>query len=202
MTEDEAKSWVRARFGERATERLARFADLVERENGEQNLVAPSTLPSIWSRHIVDSAQLIEGAPPGGRWIDIGTGGGFPGFVVALLRPAPIVLVEPRRRRAAFLERCVGLFDLPSVSVRASRIERVMEVADVISARAVAPAARLFADAHHCARRDTLWLLPRGRDTLAQVAAVEQHWRGVFHVKQSVTDPNSGILTASDVRPR
>ena len=88
------------------------------------------------------------------------------------------------------------------MTVEPSRIERFTTEAAVISARAVSSLDSLFADAWCCASPDTLWLLPRGRDTVAQVADAEQRWRGVFHVKQSVTSPESSILVATQVRPR
>ncbi|WP_174280536.1 16S rRNA (guanine(527)-N(7))-methyltransferase RsmG [Sphingomonas bacterium] len=202
MTEDEARDWIAAQFGGAGVDRLDRFATLVAAENERQNLIAPSTVATIWSRHIVDSAQLIDGAPADGEWLDVGTGGGFPGLVVGLLRPAPMLLVEPRRRRAAFLADCIEALEVPHVGVRACRVELLREPVAVISARAVASVATLFADARHVATRDTLWLLPRGRDTMAQIAEAEQHWCGVFHVKQSVTAADSAILVATQVRAR
>ncbi|RZM33276.1 MAG: 16S rRNA (guanine(527)-N(7))-methyltransferase RsmG, partial [Sphingomonas sp.] len=107
MTEDDAQSWTTERFGAEATERLNAFVAMVVEEAPHQNLIAPSTIPTIWDRHVVDSLQLIAlaGADTSAkRWLDIGTGGGFPGMVVALVREGPVDLVEPRRRRADFLQ--------------------------------------------------------------------------------------------------
>lgn len=202
MTEEEARDWLRSRVDKAAFARLEHFMILLAAENQVQNLIAPSTLPTIWARHIVDSAQLLDLTNRSGHWIDIGTGAGFPGLVVGLLRTDLTILVEPRRRRAEFLQRCIEQLAWRPVEVIAKRIEHVSVGATVISARAVATIDRLFANAAHCATSETLWLLPRGRGTLTQVADAERSWRGVFHVKQSVTDPESGILIAQGVTRR
>ena len=102
MTEDEARSWIRARWGVPRETLLARLVAGILAESSSQNLIAPSTIDAIWSRHVVDSAQLLDFATTHeGGWLDIGSGAGFPGLVIACLRDAPIILCEPRRRRAA-----------------------------------------------------------------------------------------------------
>ena len=101
MTEDEARSWVRERFDVSRETLLAKFADLLVRENAHQNLISRSTIPAIWSRHIVDSAQLVEWAgddAAGKSWLDIGSGAGLPGIVLAILHDGPVLLVEPRKK--------------------------------------------------------------------------------------------------------
>lgn len=86
MTEEEARSWARASFGVSCETRLAEFGTLIVEENLRQNLIAPSTIDQLWSRHIVDSAQLLAFVgSERGPWLDIGTGGGFPGLVIACL---------------------------------------------------------------------------------------------------------------------
>ncbi len=206
MTEDDARHWVAARFGAAAVDRLDRLAALVVEENGRQNLIAPSTVADIWVRHLLDSAQLVPLAgivEERGLWIDVGTGGGFPGLVVALLRDGATLLVEPRRRRAAFLMHCVGLFGLgPRVTVSAARVEALAMPADIVSARAVAPVQKLLRAALGCAKEGTRWLLPRGRLLPDELPSLERHWRGVFHVEQSLTDPDSSIIVLDRVSPR
>lgn len=100
MTEDEAKAWVEERFGLGGVAAMAAFAAIVLGETRQQNLIAPSTIDAIWSRHIVDSAQLIgfAGDEKDNRWIDIGSGAGFPGLVVAALTEREVWLVEPDRK--------------------------------------------------------------------------------------------------------
>ncbi len=204
MTEDEAKAWVAERFGDDATERLSAFLDMVVAEAPHQNLIAPSTIEAIWARHAVDSLQLvgIAGAAPS-DWIDIGTGGGFPGLAVALVTPGPMVLVEPRRRRADFLSLCIARLGIGDrVTVEARKIESVKATAQIISARAVASLQNLLRAASHCATTDTRWLLPRGRLDQDELAALREQWRFMFHVEQSVTSPESSIVVLDKVSAR
>lgn len=114
MTEDEARDWATARFGAEAIGRLDHLAAIVTVESDQQNLIARSTLATIWSRHIVDSLQLAPLAPDGGDWLDIGTGAGFPGLALAAVQPERrFVLVEPRRLRADFLRETAATLALP-----------------------------------------------------------------------------------------
>jgi 16S rRNA (guanine527-N7)-methyltransferase len=204
MTEDEAREWIRDRFGAAGERRMADFVELVIAESTRQNLIAPSTLDAIWSRHIVDSAQLIGfAASQEGDWLDIGTGAGFPGLVVAALSERRVLLVEPRKRRVEFLEaaaRSLGIAD--RVSVIAGKVETISEPVAVISARAVAQLSALFASALQCSRRKTLWILPKGRTAREEVAVAQHTWHGVFHVEHSITDPESLIVLAKGVSRR
>ncbi len=204
MTEDEAQQWVVDRFGVAAHARLAQFADLVRAESVNQNLIAASTLDNLWVRHIVDSAQLIQLADDvEGDWLDIGTGAGFPGLVVAILRDWPMILVEPRRRRADFLTVSAGALEIASrVTVIASKVEAVRASAAIISARAVAPVGALLASASHAGTQNTRWLLPKGLRAREEVAQARQTWHGMFHVEHSITDPNSLIVIANKVSRR
>ena len=203
MTEDEARGWITERFAAEAVDQLAAFGGMVTAENEQQNLISPASVAHLWSRHILDSAQLAPLAPAQGLWLDVGTGGGFPGMVVAIIRPQPTLLVEPRRRRAEFLARCVDLLGLGKhVTVAASKVETITTQADVISARAVAALENLLQSAQGCAKRNTRWLLPRGRFGEADLAQLRQRWAGVFHVEQSLTDAGSSILVLDRVSRR
>lgn len=198
MTEQEARDWIASRHGPAAEARVGAFLELLIAENQHQNLVAPSTIPMIWARHVVDSAQLARLGRPG-LWVDIGTGGGFPGMIVALLRPEPLLMVEPRARRAAFLAQCVAILGLIHARVVSAKVETVRDTAATISARAVAPVEKLLRMAAGCAKEGTRWLLPRGRLTAADLAFLQRNWRGAFHVEQSLTDPASSILVLEGV---
>ena len=204
MTEDEARLWVRERFGEAGEARMEALAGLVAGEAVSQNLIAPSTLATMWSRHIVDSAQLIGlAADTPGEWLDIGTGAGFPGLAIAALTDRAVTLVEPRRRRAAFLSEAAETLGISSqVTVIAAKVEGVTMSAAVISARAVSALALLFGSAIQCSRRKTLWILPKGQSAREEIATAQQTWHGVFHVEHSVTDPNSLIVLAKGVSRR
>lgn len=202
MIEEEAQAWLRGRYDAATVERLSRFASMVIEENNRQNLIAPSTVEQIWSRHLVDSAQLVLLAPEGGTWLDIGTGGGFPGIVVAVVRSEPVILVEPRRRRAEFLSRCVDELRLRNTEVVPRKVEAVDITADIISARAVASVENLLHAAQGCATTATRWLLPRGRLEEGELRQLRQRWGGVFHVEQSLTDAESSILVLDRVSRR
>lgn len=206
MTEAEAREWIRERFGVSRETMLATYADLLVAEAGEQNLISGSTIDALWSRHLVDSAQLIplaEGAD--GTWLDIGSGAGLPGLVVAILTDRPVVLAEPRSRRVAFLEACIstlGIADRVTIWPGKSETLRQGGPFSVISARAVAELPKLFAGALHLANADTLWVLPKGRNAQSEVAAARRVWQGSFHVEPSITQSDSGIVIARGVRPK
>lgn len=204
MTEDDARAWVARHFGEPSVAALQQLVDIIVAESTRQNLIAPSTLDAMWGRHVVDSAQLIPLVrETRGVWLDIGSGAGFPGLVVALLTSRPVWLVEPRRRRADFLVASVQTLRLEDrVTVHCARVEEVQVVAEVISARAVASLDSLFGWAEQCASSATHWVLPKGRSALTDVAAAQQVWDGVFHVEHSITDPDSLVVLASGVARR
>lgn len=196
MTEEEARAWIVDRFGGEAAERIATFVDRIIAANASQNLISPTTITSIWSRHVVDSAQLLALAPrEWASWLDIGTGGGFPGMVVALLAPERIVtMVEPRSKRAAFLRDCVQRAALSRAGIVVGKVETVSLTSDVISARAVGPVGKILRAASHCATAATTWLLPRGRSGLQDI---DEAGSIVFHVEHSLTDPDSIILVGA-----
>lgn len=203
MTEEEARDWATARFGAEAIGRLDHLAALITVESDQQNLIARSTLATIWSRHIVDSLQLAPLAPDQGDWLDIGTGAGFPGLALAAALPERrFILVEPRRLRADFLRETAQALSLPQVEVITGKVDNFSQVVGVISARAVAQVAQIIASAAQCASNETLWLLPKGRSAREEVARAKQRWHGMFHVEQSITDPDSSIVIARGVRAR
>jgi len=206
MTEEEARSWVREHFGVPRETLLDRFGSIVLAEADRQNLISSGTHAEIWSRHLTDSAQLVPLAQSAdGTWIDVGTGAGFPGMVVALLTDRAVQLVEPRAKRAAFLREAADSLGIANrVTVYAQRAQSLQNAAPavVISARAVASLRELFAAAHHLSTRSTLWLLPKGRNAQSEVEDVTRAWQGVFHVEQSLTQAESAIVIAREVRPR
>lgn len=202
MTEDEAQGWIRERYGVSRETQLATFVELLREEAARQNLIAPSTLDQVWARHIVDSAQLLTHAPDDRVWLDIGSGAGLPGLVIALLRDAPVELVEPRKLRTDFLSRAAGELGLTNVSISTAKIERTHGQVAVISARAVAQLGDLFRIAAHRSTSSTVWVLPKGRNAQSEVAEARRKWHGSFHVEPSITAPDSLIVVAREVRPR
>jgi 16S rRNA (guanine527-N7)-methyltransferase len=124
-------------------------------------------------------------------------------MVVALLTERRVTLCEPRKRRAVFLNEAAEKLDISDrVIVAARKVQAISGSYSVISARAVAALPDLFAAACHCADRDTLWLLPKGRSAREEVASARKAWHGSFHVERSVTDPDALIVVARGVYPR
>lgn len=202
MTEEQARAWLLETFGSDAFRRLEQFTGLLLEEAGRQSLIARSTFSVIWSRHLADSAQLALLAPPNGRWVDVGSGGGLPGLVVAVLRDAPMILIEPRRKRVEFLAHARDEMHLSNVSVIHGTVQNARESADIISARAVSNLIDLFTWTETVVSRETLFLLPRGENAASDLEVAQHTWQGTFHVKQSLTDPNAGIVVAQEVRRR
>jgi 16S rRNA (guanine527-N7)-methyltransferase len=205
MTDDEARAWLATYVPRETIAVLESLIAIVIDEMARQNLIAASTVDHIWTRHVVDSAQLLPLAPAAARsWIDLGSGAGFPGMVVAAMRPdMRVTLVESRRKRIDFLESMavrLGLAD--RVTVAGTRLE-TLETApyDVISARAFAPIDRLLPLAHRFSTPGTVWLLPKGRSAVSELEAAETSWQGSFRIEQSVTDSEAAIIVAQKVQP-
>lgn len=202
MSEADARSEV-ATIAPDAMPLLDRYAELLLAENGKQNLIARSTEASIWQRHLLDSVQLVRFARPcDASWLDVGSGAGLPGIVVAILGRWSVTLVEPRRARAAFLEDVVRDLLLSHVTVIAANVRTVAVPYDVISARAVASLDAIFDMTRRCAAPSTRFILPKGRSARAEIESTAGNWHGLFHVEQSLTDPEAGIVIADEVRPR
>jgi 16S rRNA (guanine527-N7)-methyltransferase len=183
-------------------ERLEAFVGLLENESRCQNLVSVSSLPNIWGRHILDSAQLVRFEPrAGASWADVGSGAGLPGVVIACLVEGPVTLIEPRRLRAEFLQHAISSLKLNAIVAHA-RVEKVAGHFDVVTARAVAPLGKFFGISQHLSTSNTVWALPRGRNAHSELAEAERAWQGVFHVEQSATDEESYIVVGTGVRAR
>jgi 16S rRNA (guanine527-N7)-methyltransferase len=202
MTEEQAQDWLRANFdvSRETWGRLEAFVAFLQREAASQNLIAASTLESIWSRHVVDSAQLLkllpDEAPKDRNWLDLGSGAGFPGIIVAILSDYHVTLVESRNRRIDYLQRAIEMLDLENnVTLAGMPLERLKTAPySVISARAFAPLPRLFELAARFSTDKTNWLLPKGRNAAKEWQEVLPVWTGNFRIDPSVTDAESGIL--------
>ncbi|MGE0280115.1 MAG: 16S rRNA (guanine(527)-N(7))-methyltransferase RsmG [Rhizobiaceae bacterium] len=181
-------------------DRLTLFEQRFRAWNTRINLVADSTLDDLWSRHIADSAQLFALAPEARTWLDLGSGGGFPGLVVAFLLKQTdggiIHLVESNRKKAAFLQSIAGEFDLPA-HVHAIRIEDAVgrvPPPEVVTARALASLDTLLALASPWLSAGARALFHKGRDYRAEIEESVHNWR--FHLieHRSMVDPDSVIL--------
>ena len=184
------------------------FANLLTQANASQNLVAASTLgETLWTRHIADSAQLLPlatGQQKGGRWVDLGSGPGLPGLIIALLAPDyHVTLVESRRLRCGFLRDAVEQLGLAArVTIVEGRVEQMSghgHAFDVISARAFAPLPRLVSFSQHLANKSTIWLLPKGRNAVNELSTLPVPWQKLFHVEPSLTDSDAFILVGRGV---
>lgn len=202
MTEEEAQNWFATRYSTDVLRKLEGFVSLLREEAERQSLIARSTFDEIWARHMLDSAQLALLCDGPRQWLDVGSGGGLPGVVLAILNPAPIRLVEPRKLRAAFLERCAAALSLPNIRVGAQKVQSTEGRFGVVTARAVSSVDNILRWTEHLVSRETHFLLPRGRTVAEELENARRAWHGTFHVEQSITDPNSGIIVATGVRRR
>ena len=180
---------------------ISAYVALLREGSAKQNLIAPSTLETIWERHVLDSAQLVRFEPhAGASWVDIGSGAGLPGVIIALLTEGPITLIEPRRLRAEFLVDVVSKLALADrVTVAPCKVERAEGQFDVITARAVAALDAFLPMAQHISKKGTVWVLPKGRNAHSELAQAERNWHCDSLVEQSCTDPESQILVLTRV---
>ena len=185
---------------------LEAFAQLATKWTPKINLIARGTIGDIWDRHIVDSAQIYRFAPESyDTWVDIGSGGGFPGIVMAILgkalQPAArFVLIESDQRKATFLRIAARELGL-SVDVIAERIESApQQAADVVSARALAALSGLLPLAQRHLKTDGLALLHKGRQARQEVADAQKNWSFDLEDHVSITDPESRILAIRRIK--
>ena len=180
--------------------RLDAFADLLRRANATQNLVSAASLNQLWQRHLLDSAQLVRFAPsPSCSWVDLGSGAGFPGLIVAALHQGPVTLVEERRLRVEFLHEAAKVLGV-APEILGCRVERAEPRRfDVISARAFAPLGRLLDLGTRFSTTKSLWLLPKGRNAKSELEALESSWQGDFRLEPSLTDEDARIIVAQGV---
>jgi 16S rRNA (guanine527-N7)-methyltransferase len=176
---------------------LIRYRDLLEAWNEKMNLVGPSALASFWSRHALDSAQLLKLAPDALRWADLGTGAGLPGLVLAILlkgRPgAKIYLVESQAKRCRFLSEVVAELNLPAEVVNA-RAEDVQLTVDIVTARAVAALPRLLNFAEPCLKAGARALFLKGQAAETELSQARAGWRLDARLIASLSDPDGRIV--------
>ena len=208
MIHDErsARQWVETLASSKeAMERLDYFCELLIDECRRQSLVSAKGLEHLWQRHIADSAQLLPIARSlgaSGSWLDIGAGAGFPGLILAILDPArQFLLSESRPKRAMWLQTSASSLGLGNVLVAgdARRFAPAAKFA-VISARAVGNMPSILALGEPFSTPETLWLLPKGRSAAGELEALANAQSSLFHVKQSLTDPDAGIIVGSMTR--
>jgi len=196
---DRARVLATSRVSRETAERLDRYVAELRRWQPIKNLVGPATLAEVWSRHVDDALQLLELAPEARTWLDLGSGAGIPGLILAIAgmeRGIRVDLVESNARKCAFLTETARLTEAP-VRVRNARIEAVVgEYAgvEVVCARALAPMAQLLAWTEHLLKTGTTGLFPKGRDVQAELTRAAAQWTVVNDLVPSRTDSDARIV--------
>jgi 16S rRNA (guanine527-N7)-methyltransferase len=174
--------------------RLDRYVALLLEWQTKTNLVAPSTLPHLWTRHIADSIQLVDLAPSARRWADLGSGGGFPGIVLACAMAgtpgASVHLVERIAKKAAFLREAVRVTASPGMVHLAEigdTVDRITGPVDCVTARALAPLHQLIGFAEPLMRNGAKALFLKGQDVEAELTEAAKYWNIQPRLHQSRT---------------
>ena len=189
--------------------RLDRFLDLLGQWQTKTNLVAPSTLPHLWTRHVADSLQLLALAPNAKTWVDLGSGGGFPGVVLACaLAETPggiIQLVERNSKKAAFLREALRITSAPGI-VHASGIEDIVDSIegpiDCVTARALAPLHQLIGFAEPLVRKGAKALFLKGQDVDAELTEATKYWNIKPILHSSLTGGQGWIVELGQIERR
>jgi 16S rRNA (guanine527-N7)-methyltransferase len=183
------------------SERLDAFVEILLRWSAHTNLIARSTIPTIWTRHIADSLQLLPLAPNAKCWVDLGAGAGFPGLVIACAlagqTDVAVHLVESVGKKAAFLREVVQQLQVPAV-VHAVRIEdfgkNLHLKPDIVTARALAPLDELLKLAHPLLRTGALGFFPKGQDVEGELTRASKSWNIEASLVPSKTNPAGRIV--------
>ena len=181
--------------------RLELFVDLLLRWQQKTNLISPSTIPNLWTRHIADSLQLLDLVPDAKIWVDFGSGGGFPAIPIACAlaeRPgAQLHLVESNGKKAAFLREAIRVTGAPA-QVHAERVEKYTQSpvnsVDVVTARALAPLKTLCDQAFPLIERGAIGLFPKGQDVAGELTETDKYWSIEASTVASRTSPEGCIL--------
>jgi 16S rRNA (guanine527-N7)-methyltransferase len=189
--------------------RLDRFVATLLAWQLRINLIAPASVRGIWTRHVADSLQLLPLAPNARAWLDLGSGGGFPGLVLACAlaetAAARVHLVESNGKKAAFLREAIRITAAPAI-VHQARIEqmgtKLGEPVDVVAARALAPLSELLALAEPWLKTGAQALFPKGQDVGAELTEASRYWNIEAVLVPSRTNPNARILQVSQARRR
>jgi len=206
LAADRARALALTPVSRETLDRLDRFAETLLAWQQRINLIAPSTEPKLWTRHIADSLQLLALAPQAKIWVDLGSGGGFPGLVIACAladKPgARVHLVESSTKKAAFLREAARATGAPA-EVHAVRIEDFVEnlamPVDVVTARALAPLVRLLTATYPLLKTGALGLFPKGQDVDAELTEAAKCWSIQSSLAPSLTDPKAKIVRATGI---
>ena len=189
--------------------RLDRLVALLLEWQETRNLIAASTIPNIWTRHVADSAQLLDLAPNAKIWVDLGSGGGFPGLVLACALAeragAQIHLVESTAKKCAFLQAVTDDLRLPA-TVHCQRVEDFIPAfpskPDVVTARALAPLPKLLAMAFPLLKKGAQGLFPKGQDVGVELTEASKYWIIGHKLVPSRTDGRAQIVVVESLESR
>ena len=183
--------------------RLDVYAELLAKWQQKLNLIGPKTLPDLWQRHVLDSGQLHARLPPGARTlVDMGSGAGFPGLVLAIMGGPAVTLIEADQRKAAFLREAARLTDA-AVEVRAERLERTAKApVDVVTARALAPLAALLTWSEGFVAGATTCLFLKGAAVEGELTDAAAGWMMSVKRHASLSHAEGVVLELTDVRRR
>lgn len=201
LSTDRSKALKLTPVSRETAERLDRFAELFLRWQRAVQLVAPSTLPQLWTRHIADSLQLLDLAPGAKVWADLGSGGGFPGVVLAIalkeIPGAKMHLIESDQRKGAFLREAVRALELPAM-IHVKRIEEVSAAAlpglEVVAARALAPLPELLKMASPLLQNGAKGLFMKGANVENELTEATKSWKILSTTAPSKTDAAGRIV--------
>jgi len=185
-------------------DKLNAFSDLVQKWTAKINLISNSSIQDVWNRHILDSAQLATFAPDRGHWVDLGSGGGFPAIIVAIIwqstdRAGHMTMVESDQRKAVFLRTAVRELGLEA-TVHAQRIEDVPPLgADVLSARALADLPKLLSYSVRHLTPNGIAIFPKGANWQKEHSAAQEQWSYTCTDVKSQTHSEAAILKIKDI---
>ena len=208
LKSDKARALALIPVSRETENRLDRFVDVLLLWQSKLNLIAPSTLRELWTRHIANSLQLLPLAPDARTWVDFGTGGGFPGAVIACAladKPgAKVHLVESNGKKVAFLREAVRATGAPAI-VHLERAEKFgescAEPVHVVTARALAPLKTLCDQAFPLMSRGAIGLFPKGQDVDAELTDAAKYWRLEATRVSSKTNPEGSIVVIRSLSP-
>ncbi len=208
LSADRARALALTPVSRETADRLDRFVELLLSWQQRINLIASSTEAQLWTRHVADSLQLLALAPQARVWVDLGSGGGFPGLVIACALAetagAHVHLVERSTKKAAFLREAGRVTGAP-VSVHASRIEQFVasapQTVDVVTARALAPMAKLLGQAYPLLKKGAYGLFPKGQDVDRELTEAAKYWKIQASLAVSRTDPKARIVVVRGLEP-
>lgn len=201
MADDRAAGLALIGANRQIEDRLAEYVELLARWRGITNLISESAFSQVWTRHVADCAQLVGYAPLARRWVDLGSGGGFPGMVIGLLlaeiRGAEVHCLEADQRKCAFLREVARATAAP-VHIHAARIEvfdsYTLLPVDAVTSRALAPLSRLIEFANVWLIRGAIGIFPQGRSAVAQIASLSGTSEFQIESFRSKLDPEARIV--------